>query len=205
MESFDPRLFGEGPNGNDSYQIFLDGTTKPSRGKFEYAFSRIGLSFLTGGAIGWAIGGYNGVKFVKNELSKSNLVNETVNYNWKVKRSHLLNYIVKTGANTGNTFAMIAFTYSAINTALSFATDDDNMNTLVAATGTGAIYRYISTPKPKLDSDGQLVKQILSRQARLKRGLVGAGIGLAAGLGLIYIMNDNKLLKTSHSQMFGKY
>lgn len=200
MDSFDPRLFS---NDNDSYRIFLDGSTKPTRGKFEYAFSRIGLSFLTGGAIGWAIGGYNGVKFLKTELGNKSIASNFADLSWKVKRSHMLNYIVKTGANTANTFAMVAFTYSALNTALSFATDDDNLNTLIAATSTGLIYRYISTPKPKPDSTGQLVRQVLTTQARLKRSAVGGLIGLGVGISFIYLINDNRVFKTPHSKMFG--
>ena len=201
MDSFDPRLFNE----NDSYRIFLDGTQKPTRGKFEYAFSRVGLSFLTGGAIGWAIGSYNGIKFLKTELGTKNLAKESLAaaFSWKVKRSHMLNYIVKTGANTANTFAMIAFTYSALNTALSFATDNDDVNTLAAATSTGLIYRYVSSPRPKPDSTGQLVKQILNAQQRANRGIIGGLIGFGVGLSLIYLINDSRVFKTPHSKMFG--
>jgi len=196
MDSFDPRLFNE----NDSYRIFLDGTSKPSRGKFEYAFSRIGCSFLTGGAIGWAIGSYNGIKFLQNEMGSKGLASGLSNLSWKVKRSHMLNHIVKTGTNTANTFGIIAFTYSALNTILSMTTEvDDNFNTLFSATTTGLIYRYASSPKPKPDSTGQLVKQVLSKQARLKRGVTGGFIGLLAGLGIVYFLNDHKIFKTSQS------
>lgn len=196
MDSFDPRLFNE----NDSYRIFLDGTSKPSRGKFEYAFSRIGCSFLTGGAIGWAIGSYNGIKFLQTEMGNKAVTNGLSNLSWKVKRSHMLNHIVKTGTNTANTFGIIAFTYSALNTTLSLTTNiDDNFNTLLSATTTGLIYRYASTPKPKTDSSGQLVKQVLTRQARLKRGVIGGFIGFFTGLGIIYLLNDHKIFKTSQS------
>lgn len=202
MDSFDPRIFNE----NDSYRFFLDGTTKPTRGKFEYAFSRIGLSFLTGGAVGWAIGSYNGAKFLQTEMgSKSGLTGSLTGLSWKVKRSHMLNYIVKTGANTANTFALIAFTYSAFNTALSYAIDNDDVNTLTAATSTGIIYRYISTPKPKADASGQLVKQVLSTRARLNRAGVGGLVGLGIGLSMIYLINDIRLFKTPHAEMFGRH
>lgn len=196
MDSFDPRLFNE----NDSYRIFLDGTSKPSRGKFEYAFSRIGCSFLTGGAIGWAIGSYNGIKFLQSETGGKGLTSGLANLGWKGKRSHMLNHIIKTGTNTANTFGIVAFTYSALNTILSLTTNiDDNINTLFSATSTGLIYRYAATPKPKPDSTGQLVKQVLSRQARLKRGAVGGFIGLFTGLAIVYFLNDHKIFKTSQS------
>ena len=202
MDSFDPRIFNE----NDSYRFFLDGTTKPTRGKFEYAFSRIGLSFLTGGAVGWAIGSYNGAKFLQTEMSsKGSLTGNLAGLSWKVKRSHMLNYIVKTGANTANTFALIAFTYSTLNTALSYAIDNDDLNTLTAATSTGILYRYISTPKPKPDATGQLVKQVLSTKARLSRAGMGGLVGLGVGISMIYLINDIRLFKTPHAEMFGRH
>lgn len=200
MDSYDPRLFNE----NDSYRIFMDGSTKPTRGKFEYAFSRIGLSFLTGGAVGWAIGSYNGVKFLQSEMaSKAVTASNLAGLSWKAKRSHMLNYIIKTGVNTANTFAIIAFTYSALNTALSFVTDNDDANTLITATTTGYVYRHLSTPKPKPDASGQLVKQVLSAQQRMKRGAVGGLVGLGVGLSLVFLVNDNRFFKTPHSEMFG--
>lgn len=55
----DPTIF-RSPDVISSEFIFPDGGTKPSRGRFEMAFSQIGGSIMTGAVIGGAIGTYKG-------------------------------------------------------------------------------------------------------------------------------------------------
>ena len=65
-----------------------------------------------------------------------------------IKRTHLLNYISRNGASMGNTFGTIALIYSALGVGLSFVQDDkDEINTMIAATGTGALYGALSQSK----------------------------------------------------------
>ena len=44
---------------SDDY-IYLDGSNKPSRGRFELAFGQIGVSVMTGAGIGGAMGVFKG-------------------------------------------------------------------------------------------------------------------------------------------------
>lgn len=212
---FDPSILDKT---KDSDYIFMEGPDKPSRGRFEYAFSRIGLSFLTGGAIGWAVGGYNGIRHSRLDLARQMIANQTAtasassstsfgstgrasNESWTVRRSHILNYITKTGANTANTFGIVALTYSLLNLGISYATDREDVTTLSAATGTGLIYRYISKPKPQTDSTGLIIHKVLTRQMRFQRAAVGGAIGLAAGIVILGLTTNNKYLNTPHTKL----
>jgi hypothetical protein len=216
-------LFGYDPSileqSKDSDYIFAEGPEKQNRGRFEYAFSRIGLSFLTGGAIGWAIGGYNGIRHSRFDLALQMIQNpmegtssfatgsaaagsQTAGQaSWAVRRSHILNYITKTGANTANTFGIVALTYSLLNLGISFATDREDVTTLTAATSTGLIYRYISKPKPQVDSTGLIIHKALTRQMRMQRAAVGGAMGLAAGIVILALTTNNKYLNTPHTKL----
>ena len=240
MLGFDPSILNSGSN---SDYIFMEGPNKPSRGRFEYAFSRIGLSFLTGGAIGWAIGGYNGIKNSRLDQMRhsmaANLTQEAATteassaaaasspstgsktspgggfsspfgsgsqsssfrtQSWAVRRSHILNYITKTGANTANTFGIIALTYSVIHLGISFVTDREDVTTLAAATSTGSIYRYVANPRPQTDKVGLVIRQTITRQMRAKRAAVGGLMGVTAGIVFILLTKENKYLITPPSQ-----
>lgn len=65
-----------------------------------------------------------------------------------IKRTQLLNYITRNGASMANTFGVITLTYSAIGVGLSFVQEDnDDVNTLISAVATGALYGGVSQPK----------------------------------------------------------
>lgn len=111
--------------------IFLDGASK-QRGRFELAFGQIGGSCMIGAALGGASGFYNGLK-------ATTLAGQT----GKLRRTQLINYIMKKGSATANTFGSVAVIYSAFGVILSWARGgtDDDLNTIVAATATGCLYK----------------------------------------------------------------
>ncbi|XP_018331158.1 mitochondrial import inner membrane translocase subunit Tim23 [Agrilus planipennis] len=128
--------------------IFLDGGSK-QRGRFELAFGQIGGSCMLGAAVGGATGFFNGLK-------ATTLAGET----GKLRRTQMLNHIMKKGSATANTLGSIAVIYSAFGVFLSWARGaDDDLNTIVAATATGCLYKSTA-------------------------GLRKCGIGGAVGLGL---------------------
>ncbi|CAH1179738.1 unnamed protein product [Phaedon cochleariae] len=110
--------------------IFLDGGSK-QRGRFELAFGQIGGSCMIGATFGGASGFYNGLK-------ATTLAGQT----GKLRRTQLLNHIMKKGSATANTFGSVAVIYSAFGVFLSWARGtDDEINTVVAATATGCLYK----------------------------------------------------------------
>ena len=128
--------------------IFLDGSSK-QRGRFELAFGQIGGSCMVGAAIGGANGFYNGLK-------ATTLAGQT----GKLRRTQMLNHIMKKGSATANTLGSIAVIYSAFGVILSWARGtDDDLNTIAAATATGCLYKSTA-------------------------GLRKCGMGAAIGLGL---------------------
>lgn len=76
--------------------IFPEGASK-QRGRFELAFSQIGSSVMIGGGIGGIAGFYNGVR-------ATNLAAQT----GKLRRTQLLNHVMKQGSATANTFGTVA-------------------------------------------------------------------------------------------------
>lgn len=127
--------------------IFPEGASK-QRGRFELAFSQIGSSVMIGASIGGIAGFYNGIK-------ATNLANQT----GKLRRTQMLNHVMKQGSATASTFGTIAVLYSAFGVLLSWAREqDDEINTMAAGTLTGLMYK--ST-------------------AGLRKCAVGGGIGLA--------------------------
>lgn len=138
--------------------IFLDGGSK-QRGRFELAFGQIGGSCMIGAALGGASGFYSGLK-------ATTLAGQT----GKLRRTQLINHIMKKGSATANTFGSVAVIYSAFGVFLSWARGtDDDLNTITAATATGLIYK--ST-------------------AGLRRCGVGGAIGLGASV--LYSLWNNK-------------
>lgn len=129
------------------------------RGRFELAFSQIGGSVLTGALFGGTLGTVRGLKIIKDIPSYS------------VKRTQILNSIVKGGTTSANAFGVVAVVYSAIGVALSFAQNNDDVNTITSATLTGLVTGAVTNKQKGL------------KKLALRSG-IGAGIGL--GLSLLY-------------------
>lgn len=139
-----------------------------TRGRFEMAFSQIGGSVLVGSGIGGAMGTFKGLSLSLDpwilelkqnffpfglgfkEVQKSDVLGS-------VKRTQLLNYITRNSSSMANTFGVIALTYSTIGWGLSFAQDRyDDLNTMVSAVATGALYGAISRPKSEANIAGKI-------------------------------------------------
>jgi len=148
--------------------IFPEGAAR-QRGRFELAFSQIGGSCIVGAAIGGSRGLYNGVK-------QTTLAGHT----GTLRRTQLLNYVMKNGAASANRLGVIAVMYSGFGVLLSFGRGvDDELNTLAAATATGMLFKSTA-------------------------GLKKCGIGGAIGLSLasIYCLwtSKDKLKQLSYSK-----
>jgi len=116
------------PNGPEF--IFPEGASR-HRGRFEFAFSQIGGSVMTGAALGGLSGSYLGIR----ETMAAGLTGG-------VRRTQMLNVITKRGAASANALGVIAVMYSGFGVILSFLRGtDDELNTLVAATTTGLLYK----------------------------------------------------------------
>ncbi|XP_011501023.1 PREDICTED: mitochondrial import inner membrane translocase subunit Tim23 [Ceratosolen solmsi marchali] len=125
--------------------IFPEGAVK-QRGRFELAFSQIGAACIIGGGIGGITGFYKGLK-----------VTTIAGQTGKLRRTQLINHVMKHGSSIANTFGVVSVMYSGFGVLFSYARGtDDSLNTLVAATATGMLFK--ST-------------------AGLKKCAVGGGIG----------------------------
>jgi len=110
--------------------IFPEGAAK-QRGRFELAFSQIGSSVMIGAAIGGTAGFYNGVR-----------ATAVAQQTGKLRRTQLLNHIMKQGSSTANTLGTLAVMYSGFGVLLQWARgEDDEINTLLAGTATGLLYK----------------------------------------------------------------
>jgi len=110
--------------------IFPEGASK-QRGRFELAFSQIGSSVMVGAALGGSVGLYNGIRATA-------LAQQT----GKLRRTQLLNHIMKQGSATANTLGTISVMYSGFGVLLQYVRgEDDEINTLVAGTATGLLYK----------------------------------------------------------------
>ncbi|XP_017107042.2 mitochondrial import inner membrane translocase subunit Tim23 isoform X1 [Drosophila bipectinata] len=110
--------------------IFPEGANK-QRGRFELAFSQIGTSVMIGGGIGGVAGVYNGFKVTK-----------ALNQTGKLRRTQLINHIMKQGSGTANTLGTLAVLYSACGVLLQFVRgEDDHVNTMMAGSATGLLYK----------------------------------------------------------------
>ncbi|CAD6996895.1 mitochondrial import inner membrane translocase subunit Tim23 [Ceratitis capitata] len=141
--------------------IFPEGANK-QRGRFELAFSQIGSSVMVGAGIGGLAGFYNG-------LQTTSALKQTGN----LRRTQLLNHIMKQGSGTANTLGTLAVMYSAFGVLLqNVRGEDDDINTLIAGTATGLLYK--ST-------------------AGLRKCAIGGGVGLGitAAYCLFQLMRTN--------------
>lgn len=76
-------------------------------------------------------GFYNGVR-------ATNLAGQT----GKLRRTQLLNHVMKQGSGTANTMGTLAVMYSAFGVLLQWAREtDDEVNTVLAGTATGLLYK----------------------------------------------------------------
>nr|CAD7440531.1 unnamed protein product [Timema bartmani] len=134
--------------------IFPEGAGR-QRGRFELAFSQIGGSCMIGAGVGGLGGFYNG-------LRSTTLAGHT----GKLRRTQLLNHVMKQGAATANTLGVLAVMYSGFGVLLSWGRGvDDELNTLTAATTTGLLYKS---------------------SAGLRKCAIGGGIGF--GLAAVYCL-----------------
>ncbi|CAF4859521.1 mitochondrial import inner membrane translocase subunit Tim23 [Pieris rapae] len=119
----------------------------------------IGMSFMTGSGLGGMAGLYKG-------LRATTLAGQI----GKVRRTQLINYIMKQGTTTGCTLGILASFYSSIALGVTWIRDqEDTANTFIAATATGVLYKSTA-------------------------GLRSMGLGAAAGLtlaGLYTLLTDN--------------
>lgn len=110
---------------------------------------------MIGAGIGGVAGFYNGIR-------ATNLAQQA----GKLRRTQILNHVMKQGSATANTLGSIAVLYSAFGVLLSWARgEDDEINTVAAGVTTGLFYK--ST-------------------AGLKKCVIGGGVGLA--LSSMYVL-----------------
>ena len=182
------------------FLFFQDGANRHSRGRFELAFSQIGGSVMIGAAIGGLVGGWNGLKTSSNfGISLKDGSQAALPLSATARRSQLLNYIIKTGAMTANTFGVISLLYSAIGVGLSFINENnDDYNTIGAATLTGFLYRGLSLPKTS--SGSSVMRSNITWPLKLKRSVVGGLMGLTASTIFILIVNRDQYFRKNSSK-----
>merc|ERR1719228_2655193 len=112
---------------NDQFITMENASHK--RGRFELAFSQIGGLVLLGSGIGSVQGLYSGMHATKQ-------------YSGAVRRTQLINYVIKRQSATSRTLGTIAVLYTGIGTIMYKARDDkeDMFNTIGAASLTGALF-----------------------------------------------------------------
>ncbi|KAI8432683.1 hypothetical protein MSG28_013648 [Choristoneura fumiferana] len=131
----------------------------------------IGMSFMTGSGLGSMAGLYKG-------LRATTLAGQT----GKVRRTQVVNYVMKHGTTTGCTLGIIASFYSCIALGVTWIRDkEDTTNTFIAAATTGMIYKSTA-------------------------GLRSVGLGAAVGLTLagVYTLvtdNDNIWSKAQYNRL----
>ncbi|XP_043273245.1 mitochondrial import inner membrane translocase subunit Tim23 isoform X3 [Venturia canescens] len=138
--------------------IFPEGAVK-QRGRFELAFSQIGAACILGAGFGGATGFYRGLK-----------ATTLAGQSGKLRRTQLLNHVMKHGSSLANTLGVVSVMYSGFGVLLSWARGtDDSLNTVAAATATGMLFK--ST-------------------AGLHRCAMGGGIGL--GIASLYCLWNSR-------------
>lgn len=148
--NYDPRFMQQ----SQPEFIFPEGANK-QRGRFELAFSQIGTSVMVGAGIGGMAGFYNGMR-----------TTAALQQTGKLRRTQLLNHVMKQGSATANTLGTLAVMYSAFGVLLQFARgEDDELNTVLAGTATGFLYKS---------------------SAGLRKCAVGGGVGL--GISALYVL-----------------
>lgn len=143
------------PYNDPNQYIIPNAAPGHQRGRFELAFSQIGGSVLTGALFGGTLGTVRGLKLVKSMPS------------YTVKRTQMLNSIVKGGTTSANAFGVVALVYSTIGVGLSLTRNDDDINTISAATLTGLVTAAVT-----------------NKHTVWQKTLMRTGIGAAVGLGL---------------------
>lgn len=163
--NYDPRYL----NISQPDYIFPEGAAK-QRGRFELAFVQIGTSAMIGAGIGGAAGLYNGVRATA-------LAQQT----GKLRRTQLINHVMKQGSATANTLGTLAVMYSAFGVLFSYVRgEDDDVNTVLAGVGTGMLYK--ST-------------------AGLRKCAIGGAIGLAVtGAYCLWNLGSNSKITELKSQ-----
>jgi len=163
--NYDPRFV----NLSQPEFIFPEGAAK-QRGRFELAFVQIGTSAMIGAGIGGAAGFYNGIRATA-------IAGQT----GQIRRTQLINHVMKQGSATANTFGTLAVMYAAFGTILSYARgEDDDVNTVLAGTATGLLYK----------STGGL-----------RKCAIGGGIGLAlTGAYCLWNLGSNSKITELKSQ-----
>jgi len=140
--NYDPRFLQQ----TQPEFIFPEGASR-QRGRFELAFSQIGTSAMAGAGIGGVAGLYNGIK-----------TTAALQQYGKLRRTQLLNHVMKQGSATASTLGTITVMYSAFGVFLQWIRDEeDEINTVLAGTATGLLYKS---------------------SAGLKKCALGGGIGL---------------------------
>lgn len=184
--NFDPKIIS--PNAHQSEWIFPDGAiNRPQRGRFEMAFSQIGGSVLSGASMGGLYGAVNGFNATK-------MLGEASNVSWGIRRSQILNYVVKNSSNAGNACGVVAVLYSILGVGLSFVNEsNEDANSLIAGATTGLIYGGLSNPRPKADATAVITK--LSQAQRIRRSVVGTALGLAIAGTYVLLFNKDKYIK----------
>ncbi|XP_011865247.1 PREDICTED: mitochondrial import inner membrane translocase subunit Tim23 isoform X1 [Vollenhovia emeryi] len=110
--------------------IFPEGAVK-QRGRFELAFSQIGAACIAGAGIGGASGLYRGVK-------ATSIAGET----GKLRRTQLINHVMKGGASMANSFGVMMIMYTCAGIGLTWLRGtDDSLNTVAAAATSAAVFR----------------------------------------------------------------
>uniref|UniRef100_A0A6G1SI08 Mitochondrial import inner membrane translocase subunit Tim23 n=1 Tax=Aceria tosichella TaxID=561515 RepID=A0A6G1SI08_9ACAR len=143
------------PYNDPNQYIIPNAAPGHTRGRFELAFSQIGGSVLTGALFGGTLGTVRGLNIVKDLPSYS------------VKRTQMLNSIVKGGTTSANAFGVVALVYSTVGVGLSFLREDDDINTISAATLTGLATAAVT-----------------NKHTTWQRTMMRTGIGAALGFGL---------------------
>ncbi|CAG2242776.1 TIM23 [Mytilus edulis] len=168
--NFDPKYL---PTKDDGF-IFPEGAGR-QRGRFEMAFAQIGGSIFAGGAAGGMNGIYTGYREIKGATDMSTAV----------KRTQMLNFIGKRGAASAQSVGVIALLYSLFGVGLQWRTllyslfgvglqlargEDDEYNTITAATATGLLYKSAGGPR---------------------KSLIGGGVGLGIAAAYVLFMKSD--------------
>jgi len=125
--NFDPSILTPSP---ENQFILLEGANE-KRGRFELSFSQIGGSVIAGAGFG----GVNGIMSGWTATRSAQLTGA-------IRRTQMLNYIAKQGAGSAQSLGVIALLYSIFGVAVSKARGaDDELNTLVAASATGLLFK----------------------------------------------------------------
>ncbi|XP_037943373.1 mitochondrial import inner membrane translocase subunit Tim23-like [Teleopsis dalmanni] len=92
----------------------------------------VGTLFLAGGTMGSVVGLFKGFQEIRGR-----------NYTGKIKRTILLNYILKEGAGISNTLAVFGIIYTGASLLVDKLRPekDDDFNMVLAATSTGLFYK----------------------------------------------------------------